>query len=412
MASTSPEELARELLRLSLAGSPWPETAARALAGAANSEAATRTIFTELIEPLADRFDPALCEVYAREFAGVLALVCDGLDAGQLAARYERIRGRGVFKPPGGGVRTVLVLSRITLGADVAITSVILDAVKRRFPDARIVFAGPRKCYELFAADPRIEHLEIPYPRSGALRDRLSAWPLVRQAARQPGTIVVDPDSRITQLGLLPVCDEENYCFFESRAFGGDGDAPLGELARRWAIETFGVEDARTYIAPASVSADAPRGIAISLGVGENPAKRVSDPFETELLACLAATGLPLLIDHGAGGEEAARVDRALRQARVPSSAVHVLDGAFAPFACMIASSRLFVGYDSAGGHVAAACGTPLVSVFAGFPTARMFDRWRPSGAGRIRVVRVKTQDPAKVLADTVAALQYSIEKS
>jgi ADP-heptose:LPS heptosyltransferase len=222
---------------------------------------------------------------------------------------------------------------------------------------------------------------------------------------------MIDPDSRLTQLGLLPVGDEENYYFFESRAYGGDGDAPLGTLARRWASETFGVEDACAYIAPLPRPEIAPAGIAVSLGVGENPAKRVNDPFEAELLARLAATGLPLLVDRGAGGEEAARVDRALRYAGV-SAAARTWNGAFAPFAGMITSSRLFVGYDSAGGHVAAACGTPLVSVFAGFPSVRMFDRWRPSGGGSIRVVKVDAPEPAKVLAETLAALQNSLGES
>jgi ADP-heptose:LPS heptosyltransferase len=412
LASTSPEELARELLRLSLEGAAWPEESVRFLAGAADSEQATKAIFAGLVEPLADRFDPSLCDVYAREFSRVLALVGGDLDAEWLAARYRRIRAVRRFDAPRGRVRTVLVLSRVTLGADVAITSVMLDASKRRFPDARIVFAGPRKCYELFAADPRIEHLDVPYPRSGALLDRLSAWPLVKQAAAQPETIVIDPDSRLTQLGLLPVGDDEHYYFFESRAYGGDSDAPLGELARRWTIETFGIEDAQAYIATVPPPGMARPGITVSLGVGENPAKRVDDPFEAELLARLAATGLPLLIDRGAGGEESARVDRALREARIQSTAVRILNGAFAPFASLIASSRLFVGYDSAGGHVAAACGTPLVSVFAGFPTPRMFDRWRPSGHGSIRVVKAGAPDPRQVLAETFAALEYSIEKS
>jgi ADP-heptose:LPS heptosyltransferase len=412
LASISAEELARELLRLSLIGAAWPEAAVRALADAASSEPATRALFVELVEPLADLFDPALCDVYAREFPRLLALAYADLDADSMVARYGRIRAPRTFHAPPGSVRTVVVLSRVTLGADVAVTSVMLDAAKRRFPNACIVFAGPRKCYELFAADPRIEHLEIPYPRGGALCDRLSAWPLVKQAAAQPGTIVIDPDSRLTQLGLLPVGDEENYYFFESRAHGGDGNAPLGTLARRWARETFGIEDARAYIAPFAPPEIAPAGIAVSLGVGENPAKRVQDPFEAELLARLAATGLPLLVDRGAGGEEAARVDRALRAAGVSTAAVRTWDGAFAPFASMIASSRLFVGYDSAGGHVAAACGTPLVSVFAGFPSVRMLDRWRPSGNGSIRVVKVDAQEPVQVLVETLAALEYSTSKS
>ena len=99
--------------------------------------------------------------------------------------------------------------------------------------------------------------------------------------------------------------------------------------------------------------------------MGENPAKRIADPFEEQLLALLAGTGLPLCIDKGAGGDEAERVDRAVARS---GAAVTFWEGSFAGFASIIAGSRLYVGYDSAGQHVAAACGVPLISVFAGFP--------------------------------------------
>jgi ADP-heptose:LPS heptosyltransferase len=91
----------------------------------------------------------------------------------------------------------VYVLSRITLGADVAVTSVLLDAAKRRYPDAEIVFVAPRKNYELFQADPRVRHLPAPYPRGGMLMERLRA----SASLWFDDGPVIDPDSRLTQLG-------------------------------------------------------------------------------------------------------------------------------------------------------------------------------------------------------------------
>ena len=172
-------------------------------------------------EGLADRFEPALCDTYAVLFSEALAAVEPELSAEKLLARYRKIRNPRKFE--GGAVRNVFVLSRVTLGADVAITSVILDAAKQRFPDARICLAGSRKAWELFEADPRIEHLPVAYPRSGSLRERLEAWHALRRSLAQPESITIDPDSRLTQLGLAPVCADENYYFFESRSYGGDG---------------------------------------------------------------------------------------------------------------------------------------------------------------------------------------------
>src|SRR4029077_4088328 len=112
----------------------------------------------------------------------------------------------------------------------------------------------------------------------------------------------------------------------------------------------------------------------VSLGVGENPAKRIDDDFERRLLRMLAATGANILVDKGGSAEERERVERALP----PGVRTH--DGAFAPFAAEIARSKLFVGYDSAAGHVASACGIPLISIASGFANDRGAARWRPNG--------------------------------
>ena len=134
--------------------------------------------------------------------------------------------------------------------------------------------------------------------------------------------------------------------------------------------------------------------------MGENPAKRIADPFEAELLALLAQSGEPLTIDHGAGGEEAARVERAIAAS---GAQVERWSGSFAGFAAIVARSRLYVGYDSAGQHVAGACGVPLVAVFAGFSCARMFARWRPAG----HVIRVDDPDQEMVLIQVRKALNF-----
>src|SRR5205085_7795274 len=171
-----------------------------------------------------------------------------------------------------------------------------------------------RKGWDLFAADPRIEHLPLSYGRSGSLEERLAVWPTLREALSAPDSIVIDPDSRLTQLGLLPVCPEEDYYFFEGRSYGGDSPESMADLAERWVAETFDVADAKPYLAPIASVGD-PVAATISFGVGQNLAKRVPDPFESELLRELVQRDLPVLIDRGAGGEEAERVERALAHA-------------------------------------------------------------------------------------------------
>jgi len=363
------------------------ELTSRALAGDAE---ASRALFRDVIEPLADSFDRADCDEYVRFFAPVMERALPDLSAGGIVARYERVRQPRQAKQ---NPERVFVLSRVTLGADVAVTSIVLDAAKKRWRQAEIVFVGPAKNYELFASDPRIKHKPIEYARAGTLRDRLSVRHQLTLA--EPNSIVIDPDSRLTQLGLVPVCLEDRYYFFESRAYGGDTADSLVALTKNWVREVLGMHDARAYFAvtPSSRGAD----VTVSLGVGENPAKRIVDPFEAELLRLIVSRFDKVVVDSGGGGEETDRVRKAVAAS---GNRAEIFTGPFAEFAALIAGSRLYVGYDSAGGHVAAASGIPLLSIFAGFASERMLQRWRPDGPGPVRVIRADGRTPADVLVE------------
>ena len=393
MENTSADSLAQELLEHCLAGSPYPERLLDDLLEGHHG----RALFRVVVERLADLFEPHLCGVYADLFSGVIARRIPDLHAEHLLARYQRVRRSRKFDRDPAAIRNVFVLSRVTLGADVAITSVMLDAAQQKFPNAQVYFVGPRKAWELFAADPRLNHIAIAYGRGGTLDDRLSIWPSLRETICQPASIVIDPDSRLTQLGLLPICPEEDYYFFESRSYGGDSDEPVSVLARRWVSETFGVAGAEPYIRTGLDAAEF--ATTVSFGVGENPAKRIPDPFEEELLASLPR---PVLIDKGAGGEEARRVERAVARA---GPGIAMWDGSFAGFAAHIQRSHLYVGYDSAGGHVAAAFGIPMICIFSGFASERMFQRWRPTGPGKISVLRSDQLSGTSLLTKAVIRL-------
>jgi hypothetical protein len=391
LASTS----ASELLDYILASGTWPpELLDDVIARAAVDPQASRDFFTIVIERLGDLFEPKLCDAYARLFSRAIEYVDPELRAADLVERYERVR---VPRACVADATDVFVLSRITLGADVVVTSTILDAAQRRFPSANIWFVGPRKNWALFADNPRVERLAFDYPRGGTLAERISGWRRLRSFFESSGGIVVDPDSRLTQLGLLPVCHEERYSFFESRAYGEDDSAPLAELTRRWCAEVFEIADARPWVAP--LGPPSACDVTVSFGVGENEEKRVGDAFERELLVRLAPRRITLDVGPTAG--EVARAKRAADG--LPH--VTLYQGDYAPFAAMITRSRLYIGYDSAGQHVAAAAGTPLVSVFAGYASERMFQRWRPTGQGRTEVIGVPAAENSKsILERTISA--------
>jgi ADP-heptose:LPS heptosyltransferase len=417
LASISPDELARELLDSCLSGAPTPEASLHQLIDQAADPApdiarpASRALFRDLVEPLADRFEPRLCDVYVEIFSHAIARVRPDLDAAELTARYRRIRHAPHYTDLPHKPDRVIVLSRVTLGADVAVTSIVLNAAKRRFPNADIHFAGSQKGWELFEADSSLRHMPVSYGRADTLLQRLEAGRQLEQAVAGDNTLVIDPDSRLTQLGLLPVCPEDHYFFFESRAYGGDSDSSLVALTEQWVAETFGVVNATAYIAPAE-KASPEAAITLSLGVGENPDKGLPPSFESELLRGLAAIGPTVLIDKGAGGDEARRVNEAIAAVPELADRIATWDGAFAPFASSIARSRLYVGYDSSGQHVAAACGVPRITLFAGYTTERMFERWQPDGRGRKVVIRASEQPPDEVLETALTAARSLLDLS
>ena len=356
-----------------------PEETIRAL-----GENCPAEFFRGVVEPLADSFDPAQAAAYERLMRVWIPAISAVIPA--IPARVD----------------TVYVLSRVTLGADIKIVSPILATMKQRFPAARIVFVANRKSAELFAADPRIEHLNADYPRTGPVSARLEFARELRMKLQNENSIVVDPDSRMTQLGLIPVCEPARYFHFPSRIAGGDSSRNLTWLIAQWLQQTFGTSEL-AYIAPAA--GESISGAAVSLGVGDNESKRVGGDFESRLLAALGKTYATIWVDRGIGGEEARRVTAAV-EASGAADRVRFWEGSFAGFASIVSQCDLYVGYDSAGQHAAAAARVPLISIFAGAPSERFRDRWAAAGPGGTVSIPGDARYPDAVLA----AIKLEIE--
>jgi ADP-heptose:LPS heptosyltransferase len=358
-ASISCSRRAAELLERIRRGEKPPLARVKAL-----GEECTGQFFRVIVESLADSFDPAEANV------------------------YEELMRAWIPSPPPSSVPlvpervdTIYVLSRVTLGADIKIVSPILAAMRARFPLAHILFVGGRKSAELFASAKKIEFLKAEYPRSGSMADRIAFASQLRQRLATPNSIVIDPDSRMTQLGLIPAAEPGRYFHFPSRTAGGptggDDAANLTELLSDWLKKTFGL-NGNAWIAPAPVAIEGERPVAaLSLGVGENESKRLGLAFESQMIAAIAERFRTLYIDRGMGGEEARRVTEAAECSGVMRQ-LRFREGSFAEFTSVIQQSDFYAGYDSAGQHAAAAAGTPLITVFAGAPSERFQKRWSP----------------------------------
>ncbi len=446
----SPSALAALVLSETPGSAAWRE-AVKSLARAALSAdfdtaaGATCCIFAELVEPWSDSFEPLQCERYL-EFMAECLLV-DGNPAAVplramgftapdgLRARARGLRAQNPVDLPADRVEKVLVLSRVTLGADIAVSGVVIEAAKAAYPQAAVEFLGGQKSAALFAGSPRVRHRPVPYARGAPLAKRCEVWLEARRAVAESvagltrdAYVLIDPDSRLTQLGLLPVLDEDtHYRFFESRSYGGRGGEPLGRLTARWCGEILPHIDAGGLRPRVELPrSDMERGrklreaspkplVAVSLGVGEREAKRLSDAFEDRLLETLRRAGYAILLDFGAGGTEAARAEERVRRfggstASFGCAAADLVTwrGSLAAFGGGIAACDLYVGYDSASAHLAAALGAPVVEVFAGAASKRMRQRWTPTGSADVTVIPAETDTSEE---DVLAAVEKAIAR-
>src|SRR5262245_7662687 len=320
-----------------------------------------------------------------------------------------------------------------------------MSKLQALLPGAEFVLLGSSKLRELFGGDPRVRIHEIKYERGADVISRLKSWIDVVEAVKDEirglsadEFLLIDPDSRLTQLGLLPlVKDERNYRFFESRSYQGQTTAvdrnprsqspnpqSIGQLASCWANEVFGATgESFPYVAlPAEHRnfgrlvveklrrAGASRVAVVSLGVGGNQNKRVSEEFEIEMVNRLIEDST-LILDKGATGEEREQIDRVVANLRAAGRAVIEIgegnradaisgakievdavtwDGSLGAFAGLIAAGDRYVGYDSAGQHIAAALRIPTWTIFVNANSPTFAARWRPYGLGVIEVFEVK----------------------
>ena len=414
---------------------------------------AARALFRIIIESLCDDFEDLQTETYNRVMAQLISF-CRRLPSGQdldrclndfeilnhnvLLDRIKTIRGDGKHLARQKDVKKILLLSRVTIGADVAITSIIIQRLAELFPKAEIVLIGGRKLDEVYGGNPRIRLQKVDYNRKGGLIERLSSWQLVLHIIQQEladcpleNTILIDPDSRLSQLGVLPIIPEDHYFFFDSRSDTSfASNMSMAQLTNTWITKVTGKEDFRyPKIWPRSSDlkkaagfyselkkCGARRIIVTNFGVGVNQRKKVGWRLEKELLlSLLQEPDTVIVLDKGFGDEELR--DSNLLLEAVKDNGFATRDAAFgtAPdngisngvigmqtrigeIAAIISKCDEYIGYDSACQHIAAALEIPCLTIFAGSNNMRFIRRWSAFSPNSCQIVHVDTlTDPAAI---------------
>ncbi|MBN2513677.1 MAG: hypothetical protein JXB18_12130, partial [Sedimentisphaerales bacterium] len=414
--------------------------------GAAWSKVVSSAFFSTIIEELCDDYEDFQFEVYNRVMSQVISY-CRSLSAAQkldrylsrfhlrcaedLSGRARRIHTRNVhFHADTKTIKQIYILSRITIGADVAIVSVIIQRLSVLFPDAQIILLGSLKLQDVFGGNPRLLIQEVPYSRSGSLLDRLESWCrlvdlLDNQTTSDKAAVLwIDPDSRLTQLGILPLCEEHHYLYFNShRDWLSTRNACMAEHANAWIDSVFGKPGfcyPRVWLKPDllnqahalihSLRQSGCQSITtINFGVGGNPRKRLGLNFEKKLICeLLKQPKSVVILDEGFGADEVAGTRQIIADMKNKGYPVHqtrfeptapdnfshgllVIECTIGQISALISASDKYIGYDSACQHIAAASGIPTLTIFAGSNNPRFIRRWSACGNTACKVVHVET---------------------
>lgn len=411
------------------------------------ARAATSALFGGIIETLCDDFSShgvaaanlvltrILQFIRARPEGAKLHRLLNDFgftDAATLLARYQRLCQTSPLRDDEtASLKKILILSRVTAGADIAITNVIIHRLRQRFAKAELVLIGPAHLPEIFAAIPHCRHRKFLYKNDGSLFEKMSSWPHLlaitqeeQQGYRPEEILLFDPDTRLSQLGLLPLAPDNRTCYFPSRASQPEGESGmnLSQLTNQWLNRLFGEDQIWRPNLVFQQRGEGYHGfcqalhdqgcrlvIVVNFGVGNDPRKKVHGRFEADLiLTLLAQPQTVVILDTGRGQHEGQRLADHLGRVRrhnLPVSCLTVGEQSPAaaegqgmslkqppPFAHgliifkgplgalgkMIDAADGFIGYDSCGQHLAAATSTPSVIVFAGAPSLRFIQRWSP----------------------------------
>jgi len=420
-------------------------------------------LFPLLIERLSDAFDPALCRLYDSTFSQVIGFcrrhpdgkfidrMLDrfGLPSSEsLFARKEALRNQkpSILNHPERYHKCIL-FSRVTLGAEVAITSIVLAKLLDVFPNAEVILIGDKAFADIFYQVPRFRVSHCPYPADTGLVGIMNRWAeavaIVDKEIRilpESTYLIIDPDSRYTQLGLLPVIENEQYYWlFESRSFQHPGLEKISELTNCWLKLHLGRSDTAPFIRLSSCARHYARALrlkttnenkiftSVLLGVGGNNKKRLGLAFELALLKNLAGVkDNTILLFKGVGKEEIKRSEILLRElsasegkrilhisgddprafADAKSTAeIIAWKGPLSQYCALIAESDVHIGYDSSNQHIAAACGVPTIDIFADESTPMFSKRWAPYGPGPVKIVQAFDDH------QTVASVDSSVDR-
>jgi len=408
----------------------------------------TKGLFPLLVERLSDAFNPKLGKIYNIAFSKVInfcrkhpegklideELSRFGINTEQdMVDRKERnIKQNNIIKKD---IRKCIIFSRVTLGAEIAINSIVIQKLREIFPKAELILFSDTKMDCIFLGMQDVKICKYIYPQKGDIFERLNGWiDLLKLIKLNKGNLdysellIIDPDSRFTQLGLLPVLNnEKQYLFFDTKEslqsevgrisdlindkmrsfFGGKKFIPSIQ------IKKLSIEYAKTV--KCRLTRNHNKLVAINLGVGGNDKKRIS--YNSELFIIeelLSVENVSILLFRGIGRYELKRTAALIEDLRkinrkateISNNTIETIPnkkdakfiawkGCLSEYVALIAESDIHIGYDSSGQHIAAACSVQTIDIFVDETTPMTAEIWLPKGANdnSVKIIKAYEED-------------------
>jgi ADP-heptose:LPS heptosyltransferase len=302
-----------------------------------------------------------------------------GSITGRLASREDTV-------PPSNP--RFVVLKRCCLG-DVLASTVLLDAIRRRYPLARIDYATNDYSRPALAGNPDVNGVIVPAVE--ALRagrydvaitlERSPATGMLPWLARIPIRVGPNNLSRGFAHNLRVACPPDRSEAEVALDCAAALDIPVANARAKFCPSPSDVARAGDLLSSAGLGSAGL--VAIAPGGGVNPGMRLtSKRWPAERFAAVADRLLeehglrPVLIGGPGDEQSAAAVIAAAKHVPLDVSGVTSMGET----AALIQRCRLFVGNDSAPLHLAAAVGTPFTGIFG--PSDPL--RHRPFGRGEV----------------------------
>jgi ADP-heptose:LPS heptosyltransferase len=329
----------------------------------------------------------------------------------------------------------------------------MVHRLRKSFPLATIVLIGPAHLAAMFPELDNIRARPFIYKNDGGLIDKMTSWPplhkMIHAESRhdEPGSVLLfDPDTRMSQLGILPLLPDDSTCYFPSRLWQAKSGvhANLSILTNNWLNIILSESETETpYLILHNeghgynafcrkLKAHGSFVIMINFGVGNDFRKKISGDFEEKLLFKLAQEpGNIIILDSGRGKIETQRVQYLLKKAKEQGINTATLDedqittadiklnngliifkGSLDALGKMISAADCFIGYDSCGQHLAAATGSSAAIIFAGAPSRRFIEHWAPI-SDNIETIEADSRHAATVTGceELIARIKHFISK-